>query len=57
MLLGVSGSVIWLISLESSKASSSFLVLFAIAASFPAERISPYEPAWNRSRLRPLSRA
>lgn len=49
MLLGVNGAALWLVSAGAPKTSLLFLLLAAIAASFAAERISPYELAWNRS--------
>ncbi len=48
LLLGVNGAALWLVSADALKW---LLLLLAgtIAISFAAERVSPYEPTWNRS--------
>lgn len=50
MLVGLNGLGIWLASRDASKILLLAILTAAVAASFVAERIAPYEPAWNDSR-------
>ena len=50
MLLGYNGAAVWLVELKVAWFWLLPLLLAAIATSFAAERIIPYEPAWNRGR-------
>lgn len=47
MLGGVNGTAIWLAGRGAPKWQLVVLVAVAVAASFLAERLSPYEPTWN----------
>jgi len=49
MLLGICGGAVVLIGRGAGAMTALGLVACAIAVSFVAERIAPYEPAWNRS--------
>lgn len=50
MLLGLNGFGLWLASRGASKILLVALLVAAVAASFVAERITPYEPTWNAAR-------
>ena len=49
MLLGVNGAAIWLAGSGASKVWMLGLLGAAIAVSFRAERVLPYEPEWNHT--------
>ena len=55
MLLGINGAAIWLAGSGASKAWMLGLLGAAVAVSFTAERVLPYEPAWNHPAGAPAS--
>ena len=50
MLVGVNSVGIWMASAGAPKAAVLGVLLVAVGCSFGAERVVPYEPAWNRDR-------
>jgi sterol desaturase/sphingolipid hydroxylase (fatty acid hydroxylase superfamily) len=49
MLVGVNGAAVWLMSHSAAKAWLLLLLVLAVGLSFLAERILPYQSAWNES--------
>ncbi len=53
MVLGFMGTGVWLASIDAPKWQIVTLLVGAVAVSFAAERVVPYETAWNADRGTP----